>query len=71
MNEIEMTAAAKVVPKQCPKCGADPIVNNPRPRYYNVTCSKNGVTIGGHRVIGHAMFTKKDAIAKWNKLASA
>ena len=56
-------------PQNCPKSGSLAEVKNPRPRSWFVACSKNSELTGGHRVLGHPMFTKGDAIIEWNKLS--
>lgn len=58
-----------LVPQNCPKCGAPAEMKNPRPRRWLVACSKNSDLTNGHRVLGHPMFTKRDAIIEWNKLS--
>jgi hypothetical protein len=55
-------------PQDCPKYGASAVVNNPKPRLWYVACSKNSKLIGGHRVEGHTMLTKREAITVWNEL---
>lgn len=55
-------------PQNCPKCGAAPVVSNPKPRYWFAACSANSELVGGHRVVGHPMFTKREAIGVWNQL---
>jgi hypothetical protein len=61
----------KVTPKpqNCPECGAPAEVKNPKPRNWFVACSRNSSLASGHRVVGHGMFTKRDAIIEWNKLS--
>lgn len=55
-------------PQACPECKGAPEIRNTKPRHWFVACSKNSEHPGGHRVIGHPMFTKHEAIAEWNKL---
>ena len=56
-------------PQKCPKCGAQAEVKNPKRRNWFVACSRNSGLVGGHYVVGHGMFTKRDAITEWNKLS--
>ncbi|SFC51778.1 hypothetical protein [Massilia yuzhufengensis] len=56
-------------PQNCPKCHAPAEVRNPRLRRWFAVCSKSSELAIGHRVIGHPMFTKRDAIIEWNKLS--
>jgi len=56
-------------PQKCPECGAPAEVKNPKPRNWFVACSRNSSLAGGHRVVGHGMFTRRDAIIEWNKLS--
>jgi hypothetical protein len=56
-------------PQNCPECGAPAEVRNPKPRRWLVACTKNSELASGHRVLGHPMFTKRDAILEWNKLS--
>jgi len=55
-------------PQNCPKCGAVAEEKNPRPRRWFVACTANSELACGHRVVGHPMFTKRDAIIEWNEL---
>jgi hypothetical protein len=56
-------------PQACPECGAPAEVKNPKPRAWFVACSRNSILVGGHRVVGHGMHTKREAIIEWNKLS--
>jgi len=64
MSEKKVT----LEPQQCPECGAGE-VKNPKPRNWFVACSRNSSLASGHCVVGHGMFTKRDAIIEWNKLS--
>jgi ribosomal protein L37AE/L43A len=61
-------AKVKSEPQNCPKCGSAPVVKNPKPRIWYVECSRNSETVLGHRVSGHTMHTRRDAINVWNDL---
>lgn len=55
-------------PQKCPKCGSAPVVKNPKTKHWYVACSANSEVLGAHRVMGHTMFTKREAIAVWNEM---
>lgn len=54
--------------QKCPECKGAPTIHHTKTRRWFVACSRNSEVPGGHRVIGHPMFTKREAIAEWNKL---
>jgi hypothetical protein len=60
---------ATTEPQNCPQCGAPAEVRNSKLRRWFVACTKNSELASGHRVLGHPMFTKRDAILEWNKLS--
>jgi len=65
MREKKVTSE----PQHCPDCGAPAEVKNPKPRNWFVARSRNSSLASRHRVVGHGMFTKRDAIIEWNKLS--
>jgi hypothetical protein len=57
-----------VKPNHCYKCGAEPEIEKLGPRLWRVVCSANTRPLGSHWVVGHEMFTRKDAVRVWNEL---
>jgi hypothetical protein len=55
-------------PKNCPVCGATAELHKPKARIWRYRCSKYSPLVGGHRIEGHPMYSKREAIRVWNEL---